>query len=59
MHSSSTRTPKLQLTAQQMLTGECWFPPKRQPTSKGKGEALARWVSSVQSLRHVQLFVTP
>ena len=30
MHlSSPARTPKLQLTAEQLLTGECWIPPKK------------------------------
>ena len=29
MHSSSVRTPKLQLAADQPLTGECWIPPKK------------------------------
>ena len=28
MHSSSVRTPKLQLAAEQLSTGECWIPPK-------------------------------
>ena len=27
--SSPARTPKLQLTAEQPLTGECWIPPKK------------------------------
>ena len=27
--SSAARTPKLQLAVQQLLTGECWIPPKR------------------------------
>ena len=27
--SSPVRTPKLQLTAEQPLTGECWIPSKR------------------------------
>ena len=38
MHSSSpARTPKLQLAAEQPLTGDCWIPPKkRYPTSRGK-----------------------
>ena len=32
----SCRTPKLQLAAEQPLTGECWMPPKkRYPKSKG------------------------
>ena len=43
MHSSSpARTPKLQLAAEQLLT-EYWIQKKRYPTSKGKGEAPARW----------------
>ena len=29
MHSSPARTPKLQLTAEQPSTGECWIPPKK------------------------------
>ena len=29
MCSSSARTPKLQLTAEQTLTGDCWIPPKK------------------------------
>ena len=42
--SSPARTPKLQLTAEQPLTGECWISPKIDtPTSKGKGEAPTRW----------------
>ena len=41
--SSPVRTPKLQLTAEQLSTGECWISPKKDnPTSKGKGEAPAR-----------------
>ena len=27
--SSPARTPKLQLTAEQPSTGECWIPPKK------------------------------
>ena len=27
--SSPVRTPKLQLTAEQPLTGKCWIPPKK------------------------------
>ena len=29
MFLSAARTPKLQLTAEQPLTGECWIPPKK------------------------------
>ena len=45
MHSSPVRPPKLQLTAEQPSTGECWIQPKkkRYPTSKGKGEAPTGW----------------
>ena len=44
MHSSSpARTPKLQLAAEQPLTGECWIPPKKNTHVQGKGEAPARW----------------
>ena len=40
--SSPVRTLKLQLAAEQPLTGECWIPPKKKiPMSKGKGEAPA------------------
>ena len=37
--SSPARTPKLQLTAEQPLTGECWSPPKKdtlRPRAKEK-----------------------
>ena len=40
--SSPVRTPKLQLTAEEPLTGEGWIPPKNMPMAKGKGEASAR-----------------
>ena len=30
VHSTSpAKTPKLQFTAEQLLTGECWIPPKK------------------------------
>ena len=32
VHSSSARTPKLQLVAEQPSTGECWIPPKQNKT---------------------------
>ena len=40
VHSTSpAKTPKLQFTAEQLLTGECWIlPKKRYSMSKGKGE---------------------
>ena len=43
--SSSARTPKLQLTAQQPLTGECWIPPKKdmpRPRAKKKPQQDGR-----------------
>ena len=45
LHSSSpVRTSKLQLAAKQLLTGECWIPPKKKipAPSRGKGEAPER-----------------
>ena len=43
--SSSARTPKLQLTAEQPLTGDCWIPPKKDtlhPTAKEKAQQDGR-----------------
>ena len=34
--SSPVRTPKVQLAAEQTLTGECWIPPKRIPHLQGQ-----------------------
>ena len=35
MHSfSPARTPKLQLAAEQLSTGECWIPPKKYAVHK-------------------------
>ena len=46
MHSSSSeRTPKLQLTAEQSSIGECWIPPKKdtpQPRVKEKPQQDGR-----------------
>ena len=42
MFSSSTRTPKLQLIAEDVNRGMVDPIKKRYPTSKGKGEALER-----------------
>ena len=38
MHSSPARTPKLQLTAKQPLTGEFWIPPKKDIPHTGAKE---------------------
>ena len=40
--SSPVRTPKLQLAAEESLTGEYWIPPKKDTPVKGKGEAPIR-----------------
>ena len=43
--SSSARTPKLQLTAEQPSTGECWIPPKKDtphPRTKEKPQQDGR-----------------
>ena len=45
MHSSSARTPKQQLTAEQLSTGKCWIPPQRdtpRPRAKGKPQQNGR-----------------
>ena len=43
MCSSSAISTKLQVTAEQSLTGEYWIPPKkRYLISKGKGESPVR-----------------
>ena len=39
VHSSSpVRTSKLQLAAKQLLTGECWIPPKKKDTRPIQGQ---------------------
>ena len=38
--SSPVRTPKLQLDAEQLLTGECWIPPKKYTPCPGAKEKL-------------------
>ena len=43
--SSPVRTPKLQLTAEQPSTGECWIPPKKdtpRPRAKEKPQQDCR-----------------
>ena len=43
MHSSSVRTSKSQLGAEQPLIGGGWSPPKKAyPTSKDKGETAGK-----------------
>ena len=46
MYSSPTRTPKLQLAVEQLLTGECWIPPRKDtpcPRAKEKPQKDCRW----------------
>ena len=63
VHSSPAKTPKLQLTAEQPLTGECWIPPKKDtpyPRAKEKPQqGSSVQFSSVLSLSGVRLFATP
>ena len=45
MHSSSVRTLKLKLAAEQLSTGECWIPPKKDtlhPRAKEKTQQDGR-----------------
>jgi len=45
MRSSSARAPKLQLAAEQLLTEECWIPPKKDtphPRAKEKPQEDGR-----------------
>ena len=58
VHSSPARTPKLQLAAEQPLTGECWIPPKEDATWKCRGEAPARQQRRRLSFR-ISLRISP
>ena len=42
--STSVRTPKLQLTAEQPSTGECWIPPKKIPHIQGQRKSPSKMV---------------
>ena len=50
MHSSSAaRTQKLQLTAEQPSTGECWIPPKKRiPHLQGQRRSLNKIVGEAK-----------
>ena len=46
--SSPARTPKLQLTAEQPSTGECWIPPKKN-ISHIQGQRRSKMVGGEKS----------
>ena len=46
--SSPVRTPKLQLTAEQLSTGECWIPPKKIVHIRGQRRVLSKMVGRVK-----------
>ena len=61
MLSSSSRTPKLQLAAEQQLTGLCWIPPnkdtpcpraKEKPKQDGRRGAIAFRIKPHTCQRH-------
>ena len=58
MRSSSARTPKLQLAAEQPLKGEYWIPPKND-TPHPRVKEKPQQDGEVKSLSCVQLFATP
>ena len=47
--SSPTRTLKLQLIAEQPLTGECWIQPKKIPQVQGQRRSPSKKVGGVKS----------
>ena len=48
--SSPARTPKLQLTAEQPSTGECWIPPKKKiPHFQGQRRSPNKMVGGMKS----------
>ena len=58
MHSSSpARTPKLQLAAEQPLTGECWISPKTIPHIQGQTRSPSKMVGGVKP--HLESNPTP
>ena len=55
--SSPVRNPKLQLTAEQPLTAECWIPPKKIPHIKGQRRSPSKMVGGVKW--HLELNLLP
>ena len=50
MHSTSTRTPKLQIAAEQPSTGECWILPKKKiPHIQGQSRSPSKMVGGAKS----------
>ena len=47
--SSPARTPKLQLTAEQLWTGESWIPPIKIPHIKGQRRSPSKVVGGEKS----------
>ena len=61
--SSPVRTPKLQLAAEQLSTGECWIPPKKdnphprskeKPQQDGRRGEIAFRIKPHTRLRHLE-----
>ena len=46
--SSPVRTPRLQLTAEQLLTGESWIPPKKMPHVQGQRRSPRKMVGGAK-----------
>ena len=46
---SPVRTPKLQLLAEQLLTGECWIPPEKIPHVQGQRRSPSKTVGEAKS----------
>ena len=49
MHSSSARTPKLQLADEQASTEECWSPQKKIPNIQGQRRSYKKTVGGAKS----------
>ena len=48
--SSSVKTPKLHLAAEQPSTEECWIPPEKIPQVQGQRRSLSKMVGGAKSL---------
>ena len=54
----STRTPKLQLAAEQPSTGECWIPPKKDTHVQGQRKRPSEMVERVKSCLEANSILT-